>query len=144
MQILCIKTDDKKKKKVLKHKYYYSKEKSVKDFEGLLIIGESYGRGTVPLLAECESAIVSKFESVQPAFYSTKNKDWVFEWKLAVNKVYPPRTNILSYIKPGTPSYLKIINCKTMCYINLNDFKSPLPKFSEASYECLDSEDGII
>lgn len=133
MQILCIKTDSLNQKKVLKHKFYYSKEKAMKDFEGLLVIGEPYGKGAIPLLAECDSAMVSEFENVQPAF--TKNNEWIFEWNLGVSKVYPPRTNLLSYIKPGTPSYLKVINCKDMCYINLKDFKLPIPKFSEVSYE---------
>lgn len=139
MQILCIKTDDLNQKKVLKHKYYYSKEKPVKEFENLLIIGQSYGKGAVPLLAECNSANVGEFENVQPAFI--KNKEWIFEWNLGVNKVYPPRTNILSYIKPGTQSYLKILNCKDMCYINIKDFKLPLPKFSQVSYEITSSEE---
>jgi hypothetical protein len=138
MEILCIKTADINEKKVLKHKVYYSKEKPTKDFDCVLLIGNSYSKGAVPLLAECNKATVNEFDKIHPAF--TFNKNWVYQWILGVNKVYPPRTNILSYIKPGTSSYYSVINCKEMCYINIRDFKLPLPKFNKGSYEIITEE----
>lgn len=142
MEILCIKTADINEKKVLKHKVYYSKEKPTKDVDCVLLIGNSYSKGAVPLLAECNKATVNGFDKIHPAF--TLNKSWVYEWILGVNKVYPPRTNILSYIKQGTPSYYSVINCKEMCYINIKDFKTPVPKFIKGSYKIITEESSEV